>query len=434
MFKQPFLYMLSYVLCLPIQELSAQDTIFSPVASQYELNGYIRTGIYAGPVSGQSGYETKDFYGETSLKLSLPKAHWGDAFSEIRLWNRDNHESSALSFTLRETFINVYPGDFDLRMGQQVVQWGKADSHNPTNIITPMDLQVFSPNEDDRRLSNFLIRSYYYCPALRLEAIWIPVYKSSVLPFSGIELPDELQLSKPDYPDININHSTFAIKMNIDGTSADASVSYFNGFAPMPGICVRLVNNRLTIVQTAYRLQMIGADFSTIVGTLGLRGEFAFKEPLKEENTWQSIPQNQIEYILGLDKEYGDFSFILQYIGKHVFDYKELVRVDQNSENFNTYKIILWNRILSGQLKEWSHAVSFRPVFKCFHQTLHIELLGYINFSTNELFLLPKLRYSIADDLNITVGVQLYDGNDDTLFGLLDESNSAGFIELLTSF
>jgi hypothetical protein len=422
---------------LPAQSLfddALQGDLSSSVALHYELNGYARGGIYVGPVPGKSGYESKDRYGEAALKLRLHKGQWGDAFSELRFRNTNNSASSTSSFYIREAYVSAYLGAFDLRIGQQLVQWGKADGYNPTNVITPLDLLVFSPDEDDRRISNFLIRSFYNCSVLRLEAIWVPIYGSSVLPFSKVELLEGIRLNEPDYPDEAIENSAIALKLHYDGASLDSTLSYFNGFLPMPGLSTHTVTSILNIFPTAYRIQMIGADFSTTVGAYGLRGEFAYKEPHEKDNTQQSIPNKQVEYILGLDREFGNFSLIIQYIGKHVFDYEDLTKTHQTSPEFAKYKIALWNRLLSRQLKEWIHAISFRLAWNLCHETLSLELLGQINLSTEETFLKPKLSYDLTDDLTLSAGAQIYHGPDNTLFGLLDKKNSAGFIELKASF
>lgn len=437
MFKKIILVLLLTRFSLPAQNLfddALQEDSSSSTVLNYELNGYVRSGIYVGPVPEESGYESKDRYGEMTLKLRLHKGQWGDAYSELSFRNTNNSESLTSSFTMSEAYVNAYLGAFDLRIGQQVIQWGKADGYNPTNVITPLDLLIFSPDEDDRRISNFLIRSYYNWTVLRLEAIWVPIYNSSILPFLEVELPDGIQFREPDYPDEEIKHSAIALKLHYEGGSFDGTLSCFNGFLPMPGLLAYTENSILNIYPTAYRIKMIGVDFSTSVRAYGLRGEFAYREPDKADNTWQSIPNEQVEYILGLDREFGNFNLIIQYIGKHVFNYDDLTKAHQTSPGFAKYKIALWNRLLSGQLKEWTYAISFRPAWKLHHETLSLELLGQINLSTEETFLKLKLSYDITDDLTLSAGAQIYHGPDDTLSGLMDENNSAGFIELRAAF
>jgi hypothetical protein len=68
------------------------------------------------------------------------------------------------------------------------------------------------------------------------------------------------------------------------------------------------------------------------------------------------------------------------------------------------------------------------------YETLNLELSGLYNFTTGEFFIKPKVTYDIADALTFTLGGELYTGPDETLYGTIDESLSAIFIELKTSF
>ena len=411
------------------QEESAKSTVL-----HYELNGYVRGGIYAGRISEKSGYESKDRYGEASLKLRLRRDRMGDAYSELRFRNTNGSQRSVYSFTMREAYVNAYFGPFDLRIGQQVVQWGKADGYNPSNVITPIDLQIFSPDEDDLRLSNFLIRSYYNQSKWRIEAIWIPIYEPSVLPFSKAKLPADVHIGNAHYPYQAMENSGLALKLHYDVATWDGTLSYFNGSLPMPGLTASNENSTLSLYSVAYRLQMIAADFSTTLGRYGFRGEYAYRKPTEKQNMWQTIPNEQVEYILGVDRAFGNFNIIIQYIGKYVFDFKELILVDQTDIDFIEYNIALWNRMLSGQLTQWNHSISFRPAYTCCYETFAIELLGLINFSTKEILLKPKMSYTVSDGLQFTVGAQIYHGPEDTLFGMLDEERSAGYVELKAFF
>jgi hypothetical protein len=61
-------------------------------------------------------------------------------------------------------------------------------------------------------------------------------------------------------------------------------------------------------------------------------------------------------------------------------------------------------------------------------------MLGLVNFSTEEVFLLPKATYTIADGFELCIGAQLFFGPDDTLYGLMQDKRNAGFAELKLSF
>jgi len=427
------LIMTNLILAQGLFENTLQDEQSSePSGLNYELNGYIRGGAFTGPVAGDRCYESKSVYGESALKLRVRKGHAGNAFAEIRLRRDANNEQCGNTAELREGYVNAYMGPFDVRIGQQIVVWGKADGYNPTNTITPLDLLVFSPDEDDRRNSNFVIRSFWNGRNISLETIWIPVYEPSVLPFSRVKLDNGLQLGDAVYPDHSLKNNGGAIKLHYDGASIDGSISYFKGYFPMPGISAAKNDNKTnTIYPEAYRTEVIGADFSTTCGKYGLRGEFALKNPDKKETYWQSIPNKQFEYIFGIDRDYGHFSLIVQYIGKHVFDYDES---DDSDASDIQKKVRLWNRMISMQLKERCHSLSFRPAWTLLHETLNVEILGQVCFKTREKYFKPKVTYDLTDDLHIGIGAQWYSGPEETLYGQIDDSINACFIELKTTF
>ena len=61
---------------------------------------------------------------------------------------------------MREAYVNAYLGPFDLRLGKQIIVWGRADALNPTNNLTPVDFRIRSPLEDDIRLGNVGARAF----------------------------------------------------------------------------------------------------------------------------------------------------------------------------------------------------------------------------------------------------------------------------------
>ena len=61
-------------------------------------------------------------------------------------------------------------------------------------------------------------------------------------------------------------------------------------------------------------------------------------------------------------------------------------------------------------------------------------MAGLYNFTTEELLVKPKVSYDIADALRFTIGGELYAGPNGTLYDTIDETLSAVFVELKTSF
>lgn len=117
---------------------NAQDTKTTDVS--YQLNGYVRGTYYAGEPLSNSKWGTQSAYGEAMLKLNAKKGDLGEAFAEFRIRNGVEYETDFTSIDLREAYVSIYPGKFDIRLGKQIIAWGKADGINPTNNITPQNL------------------------------------------------------------------------------------------------------------------------------------------------------------------------------------------------------------------------------------------------------------------------------------------------------
>ena len=126
-------------------------------------------------------------------------------------------------------------------------------------------------------------------------------------------------------------------------------------------------------------------------------------------------------------------SLIVQYIGRKVLNFTELEPPQSVMELMN-YEIATKNRMIASQQHEISHAVSFRPAWRLLHEILNLEFLGFYNFTTGEGLFRPKLTYEFTDALKGTLGGDIYSGPSETLFGTIDETLGALFIELRISF
>lgn len=405
-----------------------------------ELNGYLRSSLYLGKVPERNLADIKSGYGEFSLKLRASKPGFGDAHAEVRFRRGMEFDASLSEFNLREAYVNAYIGPLDFRVGHQIVVWGRADGINPTDNITPKNMLARSPVEDDRREANFLLRSFLHLHPLRLELIWVPFFKSSVIPTSLFPFPPGLTLDEPVYPGARIKNGAAAARLNLELPSFDGSLSYFNGHLPFPGLNYRIgepafPSPSVSIFPQSYRIHVFGADFSTtIAGSFGIRGEVAYKKPHKDYRSFIYIPNPELHYVLGLDREFpGNFSIILQYIGRFVFDYYPLAQ-PLDPMAWTVYEIALKNRLLAFQQYEVSHSLSSRLGWNLLNETLNLELVWMANFTSRENLFRPRLAYDITDALTFTVGGEAYFGPHDTLFGLIDSHLSSVFAELRISF
>jgi hypothetical protein len=402
--------------------------------AKVEINGFIRGSAFVGKEVDASLFETKAMIGEAGLKLRSHKGSWGNAFAEFRFRKGLELGLPVDGLRIREAYVNLYWGNLDLRMGEQIVVWGRADGYNPTNNITPQDMLVRSADDDDRRLSNFMIRSFYYLSPLRIELIWSPVYAASVLPVHLFQLPESVTLTEMQQPDPTFNHGSMAVKLHIELPSADGSISYMRGYMPLPGIDAKAFideNGQVSVqvMPTPYRMQVLGADFSTTSGSFGIRGELAYRVPEDSRNKPLYIPNSDIQWIIGGDRTWGDFSLIFQYIGKYVFDFQPLIFTGSATDEIQQK-----NRFISMQTEQIIHGFTLRPALSLFHETMTLEALCLSTWTTDEYYIRPKITWLITDEFSCSMGADLYIGPDQSLFGLIDRTLNSFFTELKVSF
>src|SRR5690606_32841844 len=154
----------------------------SATPQRYELSGYVRGTAFMGKIPEYRQGYMQAAYGELSLQLRTKRTEYGDAFGEARMRYGMQGGDPKYEAELREGYVNAYLGPVDIRLGQQIIVWGKADGFNPTNNLTPTNLSIRSPHDDDRRVGNFASRVFLNMEPLRLEGVWVPMYRAVELP------------------------------------------------------------------------------------------------------------------------------------------------------------------------------------------------------------------------------------------------------------
>ena len=425
--------------------------------SPFQLNGYGRGVLYTGTYESQSLPEIRSGYGEAALKINAFSGARGKLFSEIRFKSGYEYNEQINQFQLREAYADLYLGDFDLRAGQQILAWGRADGINPTNNLTPQDYFVRSPEPDDIRMGNFLVRGRYTIKSrIRLEGIWVPVYRHSIYRFDLFDMPDFVHFADAYNPDAAFKNGSFAGKVEFLFDRFDGSISWFSGFDPMPGIEYGPLpetpgeSPSIDLYARPFRQQTGGLDFSFGLGSFGVRGEAAYREPEPGYKGEIFVPNRDLRYVLGIDRSFGIFNMMVMYSGQYVFDFEEM----QMLESFPEIELemlrqpAVWemlgpvmdqqlagfNRVIFDQTKEIMHSLAARPSISLFHNVLDLELFGLYNFSTEEWTLLPRLSWSVSDNLKLGIGGQYFEGPPNTRYDLIAPVFNGGFMELRYTF
>ena len=399
--------------------LACAEEAGESMLQKLNLNGSLRAGYYG----ASRKLDGKKDVGTGSLWLKSSPSLGSNVSLQAEGWVRnDSSFSGSTAAKLREGYLNYTAADVDLRIGKQIIVWGRADAINPTDNLTPRNYTLLTPENDDQRLGTLAAKMSYHFQDAALSAIWLPRFSPSVYPTAtlpGIYFSEQL-------PDAGQG----ALKLDHSGGEADWSVSYFNGFDLVPDIKIGATGASGTnLILQHHRIRVLGMDGATTVGRYGLRAEAAY--------TWTENPvgdpllkQPFLYAVLGGDRTFSEnLNVNLQYYFRRVANYQDPQAIaDPLVKN-----IAVQGAISSNQMNRFQHGFSMRISNKWLNETLEGEVAGIISMTHRDYALKPKLIYAFNDQLKGTLGMDVYRGASDSFFGRLRD-NSSLFTELKYSF
>jgi hypothetical protein len=195
---------------------------------------------------------------------------------------------------------------------------------------------------------------------------------------------------------------------------------------------------------TPYFKNTIGLDFASPIKSWILRGEAACNITTDYEQ-FMYIPNPDIAYIIGIEHNFWGVVTILQYVGRHTFDFIELqipILTNPNDPiakinyaiDIIDYESTLFNRKMFYQQKKTNHAVMLllRKAFN--YNSWNIELGGYYNITSDEFMVRPKVIWEITDELETSLGANYMTGSDNSIFEYSSSILNGVFVELKTTF
>jgi len=387
-------------------------TINMAKAQNIDLSGFART------YEGVDFKEGNFLITQQTLNLNFEKRGEKVSFKAnpmIFLYNSDS-----LNFRMREIYMDLYFDNFDIRIGQQQVVWGKADGVFITDIVSPLNLTEFLlPDFDEIRTGVIAAKVDYYIGNGTIEAIFIPQFTPTVRPASN-----SIWYIQPDFPvtptfdwsksQINpsLANSEFFLKYSQMTSKIDFELMGGYTWDDTPTMHVQKVFGRdtttmppkpylkdLIITPEHHRLTVAGGSFSSEIKGFILRGEAAYyngkyfqTEDMNAEDA--VIQKDYLNYVVGLDFNIGSVKLSAQFIQKYILDHDDMM-IDDEINNMATGLI---------------H-------YDMMRETLHLELFSYIGLTNGDALIRPKISYDFDDSFNILLGANIFVGDEAGQFG-----------------
>jgi hypothetical protein len=216
-----------------------------------------------------------------------------------------------------DLYVDVVTSRFDLRAGAARLVWGRLDEFQPTDVVNPIDLSRFlMEGRSEARLAVGLVRGRVFLPkSTTVEAVVVPVFRrgrfdqldeeSSPFNLGPAGIP-----RVRDEPDAGTDSLQGGVRLTSTTGRVDWAFSAYRGIRPFPISTLSAPDPQSFVVTESFpRFTMIGADFETVRGLWGVRGELAafVDDELQSIRAVQGVPGHSVTAGVGVDRRAGDY-------------------------------------------------------------------------------------------------------------------------------
>ncbi|MGD9157123.1 MAG: hypothetical protein PVG39_01830 [Desulfobacteraceae bacterium] len=327
---------------------------------------------------------------------------------------------SETGLDLQEAWAEYASGKWDIRLGRQIVIWGKADGIRITDNISPPDYtESVTRDLDEIRMAVDAVKFRLLGENITTEFLFIPVFRAAVQPGEGnpwaitVDYPDTLEVSylAPDEPDTGISDSEFAMKVSgyFSGMDWAASVFYtWDDDAVMFRDVIETGDTTQIVFKPQYkRMTVFGLECAVPWSDLVFRGETAFFSGRYFSAGYifdNPAKKDSIKWLAGTDWYPGnDWTVTGQITGTKIFDHDPALYADSHelTATLNISKKIL-------------------------RQTITISNMVYYDISAQEYFNRFEVGWDASDSLNFSVGADIFEGDTGT-YGQYEQNSQLWF-------
>lgn len=361
-------------------------------------------------------------------KENIPKltcfANWKPSLWEgarlgmnARVGLSDSTDGSVFSKRLREGFFEIDSNPWTWRIGRQIIAWGRSDRINPTDSLSPRDLTLLVPDDDEQRIGiNASLIQYQFENSLSITGV-VAQFEENRIPQGALPKKNLIKSEKSKRPE-------WALKVDHSGGDVDWSISYFDGYNRLPRYWIESLSPSGPVVRSDYeRVQTLGADFALAHESWTIRGEFSYSR-LKQDCISCAISRREIaRTVLGVDRDFWDTANV------NVQFFTILRNYDPESISLKNKSIALALNRINSEFAEFEWGMTFRISDKFFNDSLKLELAAIADFTNLSGVFRPRASYSLNDSIKISAGFDYFQGGEQTFFGFR-KKNDTFFLEM----
>ncbi|PVZ16369.1 MULTISPECIES: hypothetical protein [unclassified Pseudomonas] len=376
------------------------------VALDHSLS--LRAGAWSGDraLTDRSGIATGSAWGRATLR--------SDELGELVFdgWAMAQSASQERGGLVREAFWRYDVADYSLKVGRQIVVWGRADAVNPTDNLSPRNYRLLTPVDGEQRWGNDGISLSHDSGWGTLQGSWYPHAKQSQIPL--------LSLPGVTYRQEDSQRDQWALKWDMTGDSADGSVSWFDGTDPLPVLVPGGIGPSGALVRVrAQHVRVLGADFSTTQGSTVWRAEVAYSHSGSDGASDFLHKKPQFAAVAGGEWQLpGTATLGVQLTWLHVFDYADARDLAPGFER----EVAMRQLATSNQTRRDQLGFTWRLADRWLNDQLSLEFSGAANHSDGSGIARVQGSYRVSDPVTLKAGMDYYYGPQYSFLGQLRDN------------
>lgn len=390
--------------------------------------------LYQNHVQGQL-----DFTLRLSQALEMKVGVGGDYYAHGR---EDDWRDDA-DFRLFDAYVNLNGKRGNLKLGNQIVRWGKADGFSPLDNLNPEDFRDgIGGRREDRKLRIPMVNLEIFAAGFTLQGIYIPYFFESKYDIRETDwaLLDHYEAQVggvgviEENPENTFENGEGGARLSSTIGRVDYAFSYFYGLEDVgsldslavppgfdPTFSDRVIRDLVQFANATGqpihllhdRQQIVGFEFETTASVFGLRGDAAYTDRVSFiTEQLQRVRKPVFQYMVGADYNGpGSVYLNVQFGQAFIDDFDDTILL----------------------AREWSSSVS-GTISKGFsNDDYKLEFRWYYDFDGDGTLYNPKFIIDYWQNLTIELGAEFFDGTDFHPIGFYRD-NDQGYLRVELRF
>ena len=324
----------------------------------------------------------------------------------------DNYEKE---LELGETYIQgSLTKSLDVKIGRQIVVWGKSDNIRVTDVLNPLDIREPGLTDiEDLRLPVAMSRLDYYIGDWSLTGIAIHEIRFNKSPEYGSDFyPGSQPPPHEDKPDSCGKNTEYAAAINGIFSGWDIAFYWADFYNDMPHMEVVSAAGPPPQTELKHaRLKMLGAAFNTAMGNWLLKTEAAYIDGFEFFNS-PGKEYSRIDVLAGIEYSgFRDATVSIEAVNRHRNNFDEALELPPDEAQEDELQWV------------------FRLTRNFLNDTLILTLLAstYGASGQDGSFQRFSAEYDVTDSVQITGGVVLYQSGDLAMYRNIGDNDRLFF-------